>query len=154
MWQNGAHLFRPGELLSAAAEPAGIWRRFGALLYDGLLLLAIWFISIAALLPIASPVPPWLAQIVVISETAIFYIYFWHKQGQTLGMRAWRLRLVTEAGQHVGWRHIGIRCLVGPFALACLGLGYLWIYVGSRRQAWHDRASSTYVVCLPKDSDS
>ncbi|MGB5301177.1 MAG: RDD family protein, partial [Thiogranum sp.] len=35
-------------------KPANLWRRLAALFYDSLLLLAIWFIAIAILLPLTA----------------------------------------------------------------------------------------------------
>ena len=133
--------------------PAGITRRLGALLYDSILIgLGIWG-STLLLFVIANggeAVPPPLVQVVLPIEWIGFYAYFWHRNGQTLGMKSWRITLVDEAGALPSWRQIAIRIGVAPISLVCAGLGFVWLYVGDRQQTWHDRASGTYVVHTPK----
>lgn len=137
-----------------AAAPAGILRRFGALLYDALLIVAIWMMTalIAVLINGGEAVNPLLMQVISVAEIVAFYGYFWVDRGQTLGMRAWRLLLVDSKGGHVTWRAIAMRMLIAPFSLIIFGLGYFWYFVGTRQQTWHDRASDTYVVLLPKET--
>ncbi|MEM7001107.1 MAG: RDD family protein [Pseudomonadota bacterium] len=133
------------------APPAGLLRRLGALLYDALLLLGLVFfcafILVAALGDIA---PAWLVQWLSLFLIVAYYSYSWLRSGQTLGMKAWRLMLVDEAGQAVNLQQVGIRLLVAPVSLAVLFLGYLWLYIGRGQQTWHDRASRTFVVQLPE----
>lgn len=81
-----------------------------------------------------------------------FFCGFWMRGGQTIGMRAWRLKLVREGASA---ETISLPRALGRLAAACLaalpaGLGYLWILVDPRRLAWHDRLSGTRVVYLPK----
>lgn len=39
------------------------------------------------------------------------------------------------------------RTLVGPYISSLmLGLGYIWIFMNDKKQAWHDMASKTIVV--------
>jgi uncharacterized RDD family membrane protein YckC len=79
-----------------------------------------------------------------------FYYYFWRRNGQTLGMQAWRLRLDNTRGGRPSFRQCLGRLAVGFISLLCLGLGYWWIWFDRDRLAWHDRASNTRVVVLPK----
>jgi uncharacterized RDD family membrane protein YckC len=79
-----------------------------------------------------------------------FYYYFWRRNGQTLGMQAWRLRLDIAEGGRPSLRQCLLRMPVGFLALLCGGLGYWWIWIDRDRLAWQDRASSTRVVVLPK----
>ncbi len=94
-----------------------------------------------------------LYQSILILEWVMFNAYFWVRQGQTLGMRAWRLKLVDLNGLSISWLSTAKRLVIAPLSLLCFGLGYLWYYVGDRKQTWHDRFSDTYVVLLPKDAD-
>ena len=136
-----------------AAAPAGIARRLGALVYDSLLILAIWMMTaLVAVLISGEAVNPVVMQLISVAEVIAFYGYFWADRGQTLGMRAWRLVLVDSEGNGVSWPAIARRMLVGPFSLLIFGLGYLWYFVGTRQQTWHDRFSDTYVVLVPKET--
>lgn len=145
---------------------AGLWRRLAAGFYDALLLLAIWFVLGFALAVIESTinppdmqgviqplVPAHLAPFVTLPVlwlvSAGFYGWFWLHGGQTLGMKTWRLRLVTADGRPLSVGTALKRALVGTLSLVCLGAGFAWLLVAGR--TWHDFASGTRVVVLPKE---
>ena len=132
-------------------EPAGLGRRLAAMLYDGLLLLAIWIVTGLVWFPLnGAAVSGPLLTMVLALETFAFYAYCWRRHGETLGMRAWQIRLVAASGQPPSWPQIGLRLLSACVSLSCFGLGYLWLYLGKTRQTWHDLASDTYVVHIPR----
>lgn len=79
-----------------------------------------------------------------------FYSLFWMRSGQTLGMQAWRLKLVTQSGEPLKLSKVVIRALLGVPALLLFGLGYLWILFNPKRLAVHDLVTGTRVVQLPK----
>ena len=133
--------------------PTGLGRRLGALLYDLLLVIAIWmgtlFVWVTA--TGGEAVQGVLVQLVLGLEWLGFYLFFWRRQGQTLGMAAWRIFVVDEQGFPPSLRQCLIRAFSAPVSMACVGLGYLWFYVGDRQQTWHDRLSHTMVVHIPKE---
>jgi uncharacterized RDD family membrane protein YckC len=65
-------------------------------------------------------------------------------------MTAWRIKLVKQDGTSPDFLQLLKRATVAPISLFCVGLGYLWFYVGDRQQTWHDRVSQTLVVHIPK----
>jgi uncharacterized RDD family membrane protein YckC len=151
----------------ADAPSAGVWRRLAALVYDSFLLFGLLvvplFVFNAAMHAGATPygtegvthelppvAPKWLIQLYWVLVITLFYSYFWHRQGQTLGMQAWRLQLARSDGGRPGLRHCLRRLLMGVPALLLGGLGYWWIWLDRERLAWHDRFSDTRVVVLPK----
>jgi uncharacterized RDD family membrane protein YckC len=73
-----------------------------------------------------------------------FYTWFWLHGGQTLGMRAWRLRVQRLDGKPITIWQALLR------SLACAGLGFLWMLIDRNRMTWHDRFSETVIVRLPK----
>lgn len=79
-----------------------------------------------------------------------FYWFFWRRAGQTVGMRAWRLQLVDLNGNAPSHTQILIRIALAPLALSFAGLGYFWCLIDKNRAAWHDLASKTKVVEVPK----
>ncbi|HET8710091.1 MAG TPA: RDD family protein, partial [Spongiibacteraceae bacterium] len=72
----------------------------------------------------------------------------------TLGMQAWRLRVDAVQGGRPTWRQCLVRAAIGFVSLLSGGLGYWWIWIDKRRVSWHDRASNTRVVVLPKQKKS
>lgn len=79
-----------------------------------------------------------------------FHAWFWSHGGQTLGMRAWRIRLLTEDGTPVGPKQATVRYLLAWLSVLPLGLGYWWSLFDKRRRAWHDTLSHTMLVVLEK----
>jgi uncharacterized RDD family membrane protein YckC len=79
-----------------------------------------------------------------------FHILFWIRGGQTLGMRAWRLRVVRSDGRGLSFKHALLRYLAAILSWAVFGLGFLWVLVDKEGLAWHDRISKTRLVVLKK----
>lgn len=134
--------------------PSGLLRRLAAALYDSLLVLALLIIPTLLVMAFrgGEPIPPGdiLYQLLLIVTTAAFFMWFWTHGGQTLGMRAWRLRVERQSGESVTAKIALVRFAVGVLSIAALGLGMLWILIDPNRLAWHDRAAGTRVVVLPK----
>ena len=75
-----------------------------------------------------------------------FFLWFWKHGGQTIGMRAWRLRLYSMNENPVGYGRLCIR-----LATSLLGLGTLLSLVDIKSKlALQDRASQIEVLCLSK----
>lgn len=76
----------------------------------------------------------------------LFYGWFWTHGGQTLGLRAWKLRVVGIDGGELSWRDAAMRYLAAVTLLLPPGIGLLWAGISSRGVAWHDLLSRTRVV--------
>lgn len=145
-------------------EPAGLARRLGAMLYDTLLIFAVtwtvtaiviglrvWWSGEQAVRSAGGPAASGLLlQLPLLIAIAAFFVWFWTRSGQTLGMQSWRLRVETEAGARLGWRLAVTRLLLAVVSAACLGAGYWWILLDSQKRGWHDRLTRTRVVVLPR----
>ncbi|MBE0434576.1 MAG: RDD family protein [Methylomicrobium sp.] len=135
-------------------RPAGFFRRVAALLYDGLLLLAVLFVATAAGLPFnhgeafASDNLYFHAYLVLVSYC--FFGWFWTHGGQTLGLKAWNLKILTEDLQSITWMQAAIRFIGAILSWGVLGLGYIWVLIDKDNRAWHDRLSRTAVFFVPK----
>ena len=134
-------------------EAAGLFRRLMAMLYDLFLLLSVLlFASALALLVTRGTLdyhhPLFRSYLFIICFS--FYAWFWIHGGQTLGMRAWRLRVQRLDGKPITLWQALLRFLSAIPSLAVFGLGYLWILVDKKRMALHDRISESVIVLLPK----
>ncbi len=138
---------------------AGFGRRFAALLYDSLLVAALLMIYTFAVLPfthgravLPETAGPWvhLYRAGLVLVIGAYYVINWLRSGQTLGMRAWRLRVVGAAGGPVTLAAALLRFGCGLLAWLPAGLGVLWLYLDPQRLALHDRLSSTRVVVLAR----
>jgi uncharacterized RDD family membrane protein YckC len=137
---------------------AGVGRRIAAMVYDALLLLALLFVATALFLPLThgeyiesgGPLLTNIYRLALLAVWIAFYGLFWTRSGQTLGMLAWRLKLVHESGRSITWRDVIVRLGAGILSLLPVGLGFLWVWVDGDGLAWHDRLSHTRPVVLPK----
>lgn len=145
--------------LSQAKKPS-VLRRLGALLYDLVLLTGILMLANALVVipyevitghPVyESALPLNLMRLYLLAVIALFYVYFWTHGGQTLGMRAWRIRVVTSDGRELGTGTALKRFLWSIVSFVPAGLG-LWMSLFNRDGlALHDSRSSTRLVMTEK----
>ncbi len=144
--------------LENAALP-GLLRRLAAMLYDALLVLALVVVAFTLVyLPLAMgfglenlqehPVFRTFMTLWMLFVGVGFHIWFWTHGGQTLGMRAWRLRLFSEEGGPVSLKQALVRYGVAILSWLVLGLGFLWILFDPQKRAWHDIASHTRLLLV------
>lgn len=139
------------------AISAGFGRRFAALIYDSFLLVALLIIFTFAALVftgghaiLRETAGPWyfLYSAGEICVIAGYFVFNWMRSGQTLGMRAWRLRAVSDEGKPLNLASASLRFVWGVLAWAPAALGVLWLYLDPDHLAIHDRLSKTRVVRL------
>lgn len=127
-------------------------RRLAVILYDGLLVLALWMVAAAAVvIPSGTEIQPGAIgfQLYLLIVAWAYFAISWRHGGQTLGMRAWHVRLIAD--QHpVAWSRTVTRFLIAIASWLCLGLGFLWSLFHAQRATWHDLVSGTQLVVEPK----
>jgi uncharacterized RDD family membrane protein YckC len=171
-----------------AFKPAGLGRRLGAMVSDSLAIFAVLaLLTLVVFVPVLSvlgkkAIAPaevgWTVYLVywgcMLGAWFAFCGYFWHRGGQTIGMRAWRIQVISVAGASLSWRDALRRWVAGwiPWlpGLGCLGLadhlasevlkyvgeglllggvaGLLSLYRSPLGQTWHDRVSRSRVIFL------
>ncbi|QUJ67908.1 RDD family protein [Photobacterium sp. GJ3] len=146
----------------------GLFRRIGAWIYDALVVAAVLMLAgglamavVAILLnagiltlapyidaseylskhPVAAPLYSMYLALSVIG----FYAYFWCKAGQTLGMRAWKLRIQNADGSNIRLTQALIRMATSAF-----GLGNLMVPFSTTKQSFQDLMAECEMVLLPK----
>lgn len=78
-----------------------------------------------------------------------FFLWFWRNGGQTIGMRAWRLRLFSTNEQAFGYGRALIRLI---FSLG--GIGTLLVLLDWKsKQSLQDRIAKTEVLVLSKEAN-
>jgi uncharacterized RDD family membrane protein YckC len=133
---------------------AGLLRRAAAMAYDSMLLIALFVIptSIVMTLRGGEPIPPGsiLFQALLIISTGVFFVGFWTTGGQTLGMRAWRIRVVNQDGRTITFRQSLIRFITAIPSVSLFGIGIFWLLLDPQKKTWPDRVAGTRVIILPK----
>lgn len=129
---------------------SNFWRRLAAIFYDALALAGILFFATACLLPFngGEAFQPnnilYSGYLFIVSF--LFFGWFWTHGGQTLGMRAWKIRVCTLQGDALSWRQAFLRFITALLSWSLFGLGFLWILLSKRKAGWHDILSRTKIV--------
>ncbi len=131
----------------------GFLRRMAAILYDSMLLAAILLVAVTLVtLPLEMGLgydldpTNLLYRLYLLLVSVGFFVWFWIRGGQTLGMRVWHLRVVRGDGQPLELKDALLRYVAALLSWAICGLGFLWILVDREQLAWHDRISNTKLV--------
>ena len=149
-----AALPSPGpQSMKTSSKISALLRRLAALAYDLMAVFAVIFVADALVVIPAGIV--WglqdigghpLFQLYQAAIIMLFFGWFWTHGGQTLGLRAWKLKVVKAQGGAVDWKTALLRMAAGLLSLAPAGLGLLWMLFDRDGLAWHDRMSRTRVV--------
>ena len=88
-----------------------------------------------------------LFELIGLAVELAYFVILWSKVGGTLGQRMLGLHVVDAATG----RNIGIGRAIGRFvgyviAGAALDIGLIWVAFDPRKQGWHDKIASTFVV--------
>lgn len=144
---------RPEREAAVPAAPAGLLRRLAVICYDSLLLFAVLFAATLLILPLTRgrAIAPHdaLYTVYLLAVSYGYFGWFWTHGGQTLGMRAWGVRLVNAAARPPTWRQCLIRFVAALISWLPLGLGFLWSGLDREKRAWHDMISGTRLVHQP-----
>lgn len=140
-------------------KKASFLKRLGAMFYDFMLVLSfvivVGFFSMVVVMSLFSIENVEAGSLVaklffpyLLLLSFIFYGWFWTHGGQTLGMRAWKLQLITDKGSQVGWGQAFFRFCYSIISWIPLGAGYLWMLVDTEKKTWHDKISHTCIIDL------
>lgn len=151
---------------------AGFRRRFGSWIYDVLISIAVYMLAgaVSFLLiylghyfglfgmqgyehfsdTIANTYwLKWPNEFWKLAWVGYFFVFFWAKSGQTLGMRAWRLRVQNQDGTRIS-KLTGLKRLFPTL----LGLGNLTVIFDRKNKlSLQDRLTKTEVVVLSLDAN-
>ena len=125
---------------SSANLHVHLWRRIFALVYDVFILLALCSIAIYFTLQITiwggvhnvdtqfqNTLPQFLTLTIIFTVATIYYCYSWHCGGQTIGMRAWHIKVfIYNTQQLPSYPQCFKRYCIALVTTFLLGIG-LWI---------------------------
>ncbi|MBN4053621.1 RDD family protein [Haliea sp. AH-315-K21] len=152
--------------LTATNASAALWRRISAMIYDSIVIIAIWIV-IAFVVLSAFGIDQ--AQMVendrvvmdpyyritllssMLLSAYLFFAWFWTHSGQTLGMQAWKLRVQNADASAISYKQSLIRCVIAPFSFVLFGAGYLYMFFNAEKQTLPDLLSHSVVVQVSWD---
>ncbi|MCG6895789.1 MAG: RDD family protein [Thiocapsa sp.] len=145
--------------ISRAKTPS-LLRRLGALIYDSLLLVGVLMLAVMLVVipyqlvtgasPHENPTHLLLMQLYLLAVICGFYVFFWTHGGQTLGMRAWRFRVIRDDGEDMRRADALRRFGWATLSLLPAGLGLWWCALDRDGLAWHDRWSRSRLAMLQR----
>lgn len=89
-------------------------------------------------------------QILWLSMISSYYLISWKKGGQTIGMRAWELKVVRQDKATLTTRDIFVRFACAMINLLLLNLGWIG-YLFSNRRSLTDILSKTHIEHIAKN---
>lgn len=130
-------------------------RRFAAIIYDALLVLALMFLVTFPFIALRGGEPVetssnFAYQLTLAALIFLFFTVFWSRSGRTLGMQSWGLRLETADGKVPTFGVAVLRFFAAMLSWIPVGLGFVWQLWDKDDLAWHDRLSGTRLVHYPK----
>jgi uncharacterized RDD family membrane protein YckC len=128
-----------------SGDAPALWRRLASLLYEAVLVFAVAFFAGYAFLLASggAPLEGWLRhahQLFLLAVLAAYFLWCWLRGGQTLAMKAWRIRLVGVSPARALARFVLALVLVPT------GISIVWALVDVERQFLHDRIAGTRLV--------
>ena len=134
-------------------QPAGFLKRVLALVYDSLLIGAIVLVLSLLLVFVNGGYPEsgsfvsFIQFFILVFAGPIFYSYFClANKGQTTGMQAWKIKLVSIDETELNIKKTMLRCLISTISFVCFGLGYFWILYDKNNLSWSDILTKTLVI--------
>jgi len=131
-------------------KPAPIWRRIAALIYDSLIIFSYLLLmtALAMLVTQRTSFLPFRSLFLsyLIISLGLFLTWFWQRDGQTLGMLAWKIKLIDKNNQKLTWKKAWLRYFYLLFSVAS-GIGLLWCLVDKQKQSLHDKLANTKIIC-------
>jgi uncharacterized RDD family membrane protein YckC len=136
--------------MPAGMHAPGLARRFACGIYELLILAALLLVATFPFLALAGDAASGpkrhLLQAYVLATAGAYLVGFWTHGGQTLAMKTWRIRVVSEDGGRVDLMRGIRRYVIAVPGAAAFGLGFLWALVDRDGQFLHDRIAGTRLV--------
>ena len=118
--------------------------------YESLLLISVTFFAALLFLGVSGgSAGGWVRHALQAYLFLVIGLYFagsWRRQGQTLAMKTWSLRLVGANGARITLRQAMLRYVCAWLSLALGGIGILYALFDRDRQFLHDRLAGTKIV--------
>jgi len=129
---------------AATTDKAGWWTRFFAVFIDFILLGIVNGVLTSILYGGDTTASSGLQTLLGV----IYFVYFWsaYGKGQTIGMRALKIKVVKTDGSSLDLVGGFLRYIGLVVSCAVIFIGVIWAAFDANKQGWHDKIASTYVV--------
>jgi uncharacterized RDD family membrane protein YckC len=124
-------------------ENATRLRLFAACVYELLLLFALWmfctWIFVQLFGQVNQPYKRLQLQLFLWIVTGMYFVWCWHKTGQTLATKTWKIKLVNQQNSTLSFQQAIVRYALASLLMLVFGLGFIWVLVDKEGLFLHDR---------------
>ncbi|MGQ2964445.1 RDD family protein [Methylophilus sp.] len=125
-------------------------KRYLAVVYESLLMLALALtVTAVYYLLLGDASHGWKRlglQLLVWGSMGAYFVRCWTASGQTLASQTWKLKVVDQQGQLLGWQQAALRYVVAGVLLLPAGLTLWWAMLDREQQFLHDRLLGSRIV--------
>ena len=135
---------------------------FAACVYELLLLIALWMLCTWLFVGLIGDATHgskrYFLQLFLWLITGAYFVWCWHKSGQTLATKTWKIKLVNQElvnqqlviqqNATLSIKKCCIRYALASGSLLACGLGFIWALLDKDRLFLHDRLLKTRFVQL------
>lgn len=121
------------------------------MLYESVLLIAVVFFgfiapNIALGMTTDRSLPGWILLVHAVFVPAVYFLWFWRRNGRTLAMQTWKIRLTSADGAAPSRHQLLLRFTLAWPSIFFFGAGLIWAVFDRDRQFLHDRLAGTRLV--------
>ncbi|MCH7835939.1 MAG: RDD family protein [Chloroflexi bacterium] len=141
---------------------AGLQLRVVAFILDVLVLISIFMLFVAAILALllidssnsnpsdrAFLISAGILALYIFAFVPLYHLLLWTWRGQTVGMMAVRIKLLSRTGGRVSLGRAALRLFVYPASVVPLLMGIAIALIDRENRTLHDQLAGTVVVELP-----
>jgi uncharacterized RDD family membrane protein YckC len=140
------------QTIETVSRPS-LLRHLAVVVYDLLLLISVLLLAAAIAVGVNAVVTGGQAIaagdpfffLYLLAVSFLFYGWFWTHGGQTLGMRTWKVFLLSENQHKISWRQAFLRFIVAIPSWFLIAIGFWWQWFGKGHKSWPDLISHTYL---------
>lgn len=143
------------DVMQKSATPPqtpSVLRRVFSMLYEALLLLAVWFLASYLFITLTHDTSSVVMKIIyrgyLLLVSAGYFTWLWHHGGQTLAMKTWRMKLVSSDGMRITFKQALLRYIVALLGIPFGGIGIWWALFDRDQQFLHDRVAGTKIISV------
>jgi uncharacterized RDD family membrane protein YckC len=131
-------------------QSATLLKRFASCLYELLLLIAIWMLCTLVFVMLFGSAETLIKrsflQFFLWLIAGVYFVWSWHKTGQTLAAQTWKIRLVDAQNKPLGLKQSMQRYALATASILACGLGLLWAFIDKDHLFLHDRLLKTRLI--------
>ncbi|MDP3087991.1 MAG: RDD family protein [Methylotenera sp.] len=95
----------------------------------------------------------WL-QLILWLAIGVYFVWCWHRSGQTLAMKTWKLQVLNQNLTFLSLKMAAIRYLLATLSLMLFGLGFIWAVIDKDHLFLHDRLLKNKLISISNNLSS